>query len=227
MAKFFETFEVIESDGAWIRGPQPVDMPGRGLVTAMVDACAPAERLAPGDYPLGESVYPFAIIANDIVPTRCSPEDIIDTDRAEVVRATEYHVTRAMWEGVPDVPNYDMYLTHADVTTVPSGATYAETLAAVLKKAYDDRPGIQPVVHLGFLAAQALQFGLNNLGVPYVVAQGYPVDAVAVTGKVRIHLSSITSVTDVRASDNRREIEFTRFAQVEFDTTSAVRATTT
>lgn len=224
MAKFFETFEVIEGDGAWMRGPHPVDMPGRGLVTSLVDICAPADRTPPGDYSLGEDVHPFVIIANDIVPTRCSPEDIVATDRAEVVRATEYHVTKAVWEGVPGVDNYDMFLTHTDVTTVPRAAGYAETLANALKTAYDDRPGIQPTVHLGFLAAQALQLGLNNLGVPYVVAQGYPVDAIAVTGPVRVRLSSITSVTDVRAKDNRREIEFTRFAQVEFDTSTAVRA---
>lgn len=224
MAKFFETFEVIESDGPWVRGPHPVDMPGRGLATAMVDVCAPAVRPGPEDYPLGEDVHPFAIIANDIVPTRCSPEDIIDTDRAEVVRATEYYVTKAVWSGVTGVSNYDMFLTHPDVTTVARGANYAETLASVLTTAYENRPGIRPTVHLGFLAAQALQFGLNNLGLPYVVAQGYPADAVAVTGPVRVLLSSITTVTDVRKTDNRREIEFTRFAQVEFDTTSAVRA---
>lgn len=224
MAKFFETFEVIESDGAWVRGPQPVDMPGRGLATALVDACAPADRPTPEDYPLGEDVHPFAIVANDIVPVRCSPEDIIDTDREEVIRATEYHVTKAMWSGVPGVANYDHFLTHPDVTTVPRAAGYAETLANVLKTSFDDRPGIRPVVHLGFLAAQALQLGLNNLGLPYVVAQGYPVDAVAVTGHVRVLLSPLTTLTDVRRDDNRREIEFTRFARIEFDTSTAVRA---
>lgn len=224
MARFFETFEVIESDGAWVRGPQPVDMPGRGIVTSMVDVCAPADRPVPGDYPLGQDVHPFAIVANDIVPTRCAPEDIVDTDREEVVRATEYYVTKAVWEGVPGVTGYDHYLTHSDVTTVARASGYAETLATVLKKSYDDRPGIRPVVHLGFLAAQALQLGLNNLGLPYVVGQGYPVDAVAVTDRVRVLLSPITSVTDVRRDDNRREIEFTRFARVEFDTTTAVRA---
>lgn len=223
MARFFETFEVIESTGPWTHGSYPIDNLGHGFTSYTTDICAPGERPEQPDYALGESVYPFAIIGNQIVPTRCTPADILDETTDIMAGVTEYRVTKALWEGVEGTPG-TLFLKHEDITEVPRVADYSATLAAVLEAAFAQTPHIQPVVHLGWHAAMALQFGLQNLKLPFVVPTGYPKDAIAITGKVRVQLSPITPTKSVQRDINRRQIELTRFGAVEFDPHQAVRA---
>jgi hypothetical protein len=224
MARFFETFEVVESTGSWTAGPYGIDTLGSGFTSIVTEACSPAARPTPPDYDIGHSVHPFAIIGNLITPTICEPDDV----RPQVVEfmagATEYRVTQTMWFGNDDTEDATLYLKHGDITEVPRAADLAGTLAAVLAKAYEKTPHIQPVIHLGLYAAQALQFALQNLKLPYVVPPAYPVDAVAVTGHVRVRLSPITTADAVRRQDNRHEYESTRFGAIEFDPVQAVRA---
>lgn len=226
MARFFETFEVVETpEGTWTRGGQPIDTPEHGFTSIVTDICAPADRPTPPDYALGEDLEPFIIVGNQIVPTRCEPEDIRQRIVQTMSNVTEYRVTQAMWSGVPGTDS-TLYLTHPDVAVVPRAAdgNWAQVLADVLTKAYEQTPHIRPVVHLGFQAALALQYGLQNLGLPYVVPMGYPQDAIAVTGPVKVYLTPIHTTNAVRRQDNRHEFEVTRFGAIEFDRYQAVRA---
>lgn len=224
MARFFETFQVVETtEGTWTRGGYPIDTSEHGFTSLVTDICAPAVRPTPPDYQMGEDLEPFAIIGNQIVPTRCEPEDI----RAKIIETmagvTEHRVTQVMWNGAPGTGG-TLYLKHPDVTVVPRAADLATTLADVLVKAYEQTPHIRPVVHLGWQAAMALQFGLQNLKLPFVVPSGYPKDAVAVTGPVKVLLTPLVTANAVRRTDNRHEFEVTRFGAVEFDRYKAVRA---
>lgn len=230
MAKFFDTFNVIESVGNWTKSPVEgygIDTLGAGFTSIMTDICGPASRPTPPDYAMGAIVNPFTIIGNQIMPVRCAPDDA----RAQIVEmmagATEYRVTQALWNGVKDADNEpigNLYLTAPDVLQVARGADPMSTLAAVLTAAYARTPHLQPVVHLGWNSALALQFGLQNLALPFVVAPGYPADAVAVTGKVTVRLSPIQVAQAVRRTDNREEFEASRFGALEFDPHQAVRA---
>jgi hypothetical protein len=223
MARFFETFEVVESEGTWTRGGYPIDTSGHGFTSIVTDICVPAARPTPPDYELGEDLTPFAIIGNQIVPVRCAPEEIRSKVVDTMAGVTEYRVTQAMWNGAPGTGG-TLYMKHPDITQVPRAADLASTLADVLVKAYEQTPHIQPVVHLGWQAAMTLQFGLQNLKLPFVVPPGYPKDAVAVTGPVKVFLSPIVTAESVRRTDNRREFEVTRFGAIEFDRFQAVRA---
>lgn len=230
MAKFFDTFRVIEGVGDWTKSPvngYGIDTLGAGFTSIMTDICAPADRPTPPDYDMGAMVHPFAIIGNQVMPVRCAPEDARTQIAEMMAGATEYKVTKALWEGVKDKddePIGSLYLTAPDVQEVPRGADLMATLAAVLEAAYERTPHLQPVVHLGWHSALALQFGLQNLALPFVVAPGYPNDAVAVTGAVTVRLSPIQVAHAVRRTDNREEFEASRFGAIEFDPYQAVRA---
>lgn len=226
MARFFETFQVEEEVGNWTKAPYPIDTLAHGFTSVLTDICEPADRPEPPDFEMGEMVYPFAIIGNMMVPTRCAPEEIKSQVVDLMSDMTEYKVTQAVWNGAPDTPvGNKLFLKHADITEVPRVANnYTATLANVLKAAYEQAPSLKPVVHLGWEAALALQFGLQNLKLPFVVPPGYPEDAIAVTGAVRIRLSPISTTQSVDTTINRKHIETTRFAAVEFDPHQAVRA---
>lgn len=225
LARFFETFEVVEEVGNWTKAPYPIDVLSRGLMTTVTDICDPADRSDPPDFEMGVMVHPFAVEGNLMVPTRCAPEEIRERVIDLMRDTTEMIVTKAMWSGVSDLgAGATLFLKHADITEVPRVADYAETLATVLEEAYEQTPSIKPVVHLGWQAAMALQFGLQNLKLPFVVPPGYPKNAIAVTGPVRIRMSPMNTTVSVDWSINRKHIEITRFAAIEFDPYQAVRA---
>lgn len=225
--KFFDTFEVIEDEGQnWSHGlGYSTDTLGSGFTSMVTSICSPGARPTPPDYALGVMVYPFVIVGNQRVPVVCAPEDLEAQVRSMMAGATEYRISQALWAGIDDIPEQTLYLKHGDIATVPRTAgDYATTLAAVLQKAYEKTPHIRPVVHLGWHAAIALQFGLQNLKLPFVVPPGYPSDAIAVTGPVQVRLTPIKTTSAVEVDVNRKQVEATRFAAVEFDPTQAVRA---
>lgn len=225
MARFFETFEVLEGEGDWTKTPYPIDTLAHGYVATVTDICVPADRPPLPDFDMGTMVYPFAIQGNIMVPTRCTPEQIRSMAVDLMSNSTEMHVTQAMWEGAADIdPANSLFLKHVDVTEVPRVADYAETLATVLETAFEQTPSLRPVVHLGWQSALVLQFGLQNLKLPFVVPPGYPKNAIAVTDAVRVRLSPIVTSESVDWSINRRHVEVTRFAAIEFDPNLAVRA---
>ncbi|AKJ72555.1 hypothetical protein PP301_gp017 [Gordonia phage GMA2] len=225
MARFFETFNVIEQDGPWSRGPQPVDTLSAGVSIQVRDICDPEPVDGPPDFDIGDDTSPFAITAYSKVPTRCAPSEIQSYVESAMRESTEYVVTKALWSGTTDNPDTKFYLGGDDVTVVSrSSNDMYDLLGKVLHKAYEDTPFIKPVIHLGFQSAMALQLGLQNLGLPFVVAAGYPQDAIAVTGPVTVRLGTIETTSAVETSDNRMQIESTRLARIEFDPYMAVRA---
>lgn len=234
MAKFFDTFEVIQEENpAWTRSPQEgygIDALDEGFTSILTDICAPADRPAPPDYNMGVVGHPYAVIGNLIVPVRCAPADVKDKVVRMMAGATEYQTSKALWYGVDAPEDADddklgnLYLTHGDIHVVPRQADFGATLAKVLEDAYARNPHIQPVVHLGWQSALALQFGIQNLGLPFVVPPGYPANAIAVTDKVKVRLTPIVTLSAVRRTDNRMEFETTRFGAVEFLPHLAVRA---
>lgn len=222
MARFLETFSVIEGDGPWSRGPQPVDTLSAGVSLATYDICSPDTPENPPEFEIGQDATPFAIKAYMKVPTRCAPADLDKYLRHAMDAATEYSVTNALWNGSIGSSS-EFYLHGADVTEVPRAADMYTTLGVALHKAYEKTPFIKPVIHLGFTSAMALQLGLQNLGLPFVVAPGYPKDAIAITGPVVVRLGSIDTTTAVETDDNRMQVESTRLARIEFDPHMAVR----
>lgn len=223
MAKFFETFTVEESDGDWTNGSYPLDTFGGSFHLYTQDICSPA---APGKLPessLGQEIFPFAVTAYAEVPPRCAPSDIEDFLRKAFIDSTEWSISHALWHG-PDSSEGNMYLTHPDVEVVTAGPDPVSTVGKLLEEAYKKTPYLQPVIHLGFQVAMSLQFGLATLGIPFVVPNGYPANAIAVTGPVRIRMGSVQNLTEFDTSINRQYFEATRIAAIEFDPTQAVRS---
>ena len=222
MAKFLETFNVIEQDGSWSNGPQPIDTLSPGVIIDTYDICDPDFPGALPTFAIGEDVSPFAVKAYIKVPTRCAPGDVEQYVRAAMFQATEFTVTQALWNGA-NGNSTNIFMQASAVTEVPRTGDMFSILGSVLHTAYEDTPFIKPVIHLGFQSAMALQLGLQNLGLPFVVAPGYPKDAVAVTGPVTVRLGTIETTKSVDPSDNQMQIEATRLARIEFDPYMAVR----
>lgn len=222
MARFLETFRVIEGDGAWSNGPQPLDTLSKGVGLDTYDICNPSTPDDPPEFDMGDDVAPFAIKAYTEVPTRCSPADIEDYVREAMSEAAEYTITKTLWEG-PNGNTTEFYLNGNHTTTVARGANVYAALGKAVHTAYAETPFIKPVIHLGFETSMSLQLGLQNLGIPYVVAPGYPQDAIAVTGPITVRLGTIDITKSVNPKNNRVQIEATRLARIEFDPYMAVR----
>ena len=222
MAKFLETFNVIEGDGSWSNGPQPIDTLSHGVVLNTYDICDPETPDTLPNFAIGEDVSPFAIKSYIKVPTRCAPGDVEQYIQRAMDESTEYVVTKALWIGARGNTT-NIFMQSNEVTEVPRTGDMYSLLGSVLHTAYQDTPFIKPVIHLGFQSAMALQLGLQNLGLPFVVAPGYPKDAVAVTGPVTVRLGTIETTKAVDHSDNQMQIEATRLARIEFDPYMAVR----
>lgn len=224
MSTFYETFKIIEEDGSWTSG-YTVDSFDSGISTKVVDICAPAKVDVPADNHLGWRVYPFAILGHQVVPTRCTPNQIEEMMAPVIQQSTEYTVTSTLWNGSGNADDA-MYLTSDGVETVAPGATLAESLGTLLSEAYKRTPYLTPLIHLGFTSAINLQLGLNNLGIPYVIGPGYPPNTLAVTGPVTVRLSSVRVTSEVDTELNRRYVEGDRIGAIEFDPTKALRVAT-
>lgn len=223
MARFLETFNVIEGDGQWSAGAQPFDTLAAGFTVDTYDICNPDTPAALANTELGQDSSPFAIKAYMEAPARCAPAQMLAYAEAAMAGSAEYTITKALWFGANDTTT-DIFLKDNDVTEVPRVGDYYAVLGSVLKAAYAKVPHINPVIHLGFQSAMALQLGLSNLGLPFVVAPAYPQDAVAVTGSVTVRLGSIELTKQVDPRNNKTQIEATRLAKIEFDPFMAVRA---
>ncbi|QGF20261.1 hypothetical protein SEA_SIXAMA_82 [Gordonia phage Sixama] len=222
MARFLETFEVIEGDGTWSNGPQPVDILSQGVTMDTYDICAPEPAPEVPDFDMGADIAPFAIKAYTEVPTRCSPADVEAYVARAMADAAEYTITKVLWSNA-NGNNTEFYLNGAHVTEVPRTGNVYTQLGKAVHTAYADTPFIKPVIHLGFETAMSLQLSLQNLGLPFVVAPGYPQDAIAVTGPITVRLGTIDTAKSVNPKNNRLQIEATRLAKIEFDPYMAVR----
>lgn len=223
MAKFFDTFNVIEEDGTWTQG-YPATNLGAGFKLITQDICEPVMPAEPDDFEMGADVKPFVITAFEKVPPRCAPKDVGDFVDAAIEASSEWAVSHALWHGPDGVDVGEMYLTHPNIDTVTRGPDPFTTIGSLLEAAYAKAPYMQPVIHLGVQTALALQYGLATLGVPYVVPKGYPPDAIAVTGPITIRLGSVQNLSSVDTSINRQYFEATRIAAIEFDPAQAVRS---
>lgn len=222
MAKFLETFNVVEDNGSWSNGSQPIDTLSAGVVLNTYDICNPESPGSLPNFAIGEDVSPFAIKAYTKVPARCAPGDVEQYVQRAMAKSTEYVVTKALWNGARGNTT-SIFMQASAVTQVARTGDMYSLLGSVLHTAYENTPFIEPVIHLGFQSAMALQLGLQNLGLPFVVAPGYPKDAVAVTGPVTVRLGTIETTKAVDHSDNQMQIEATRLARIEFDPYMAVR----
>lgn len=223
MARFFETFNIVEGDGSWSSGPQPVDTLACGFVIDTYDICEPDAPEPLADTPLGIDATPFAIKAYQEVPTRCAPAEILEWVDSAMHLSTEYTVTKSLWYGANGNTS-KMYMHDPDIEVVDRGANDIKTLGACLEAVYEKAPMIRPTIHLGFEAAMSMQFGLDTLKIPFVVAPGYPPDAIAVSGPITINLGSVQTIASVNPANNRKQLESSRLARIVFDPCMVVRA---
>jgi len=207
--------DAIVGDGTLLTGG--TDM------SVTVQVTTPGNVKTPNSYPLTRLVAPFAITDYAIVPPRCTPTDYGDFVIASLIKSREYVITNSLWYG-PSNPESDMYLEHPDVQVLERGSSDPYTLiGAALQAAFAKTPFIKPVIHLGFQSALALQLGLANLELPFVVAEGYPPNAIAVTDSVVVRIGSVQFISRVDTSLNRTYYEGSQIAAVEFDPGIAVR----
>ncbi|QEM41555.1 hypothetical protein SEA_FORZA_88 [Gordonia phage Forza] len=222
MARFLETFEVIQGDGSWSNGPQPIDLLSQGVDIDTYDICTPATPADPPEFSMGDDVEPFAIKGYIEVPTRCAPADVEKYLHDAMVDSAEYTITKTLWSGAND-NDTEFYMNGAHVSEVTRDGNVYAALGRAVHTAYAKTPFIKPVIHLGFETAMSLQLSLQNLGLPFVVAPGYPQDAIAVTGPIRVRLGTLEITKSVNPKNNRMQVEGTQFAKIEFDPYMAVR----
>jgi hypothetical protein len=193
----------------------------------MVDICLP-DDLSGG---LGEALTgyegrPFAIVAQQIVSPRCTPEQAADALYQAMDVAAEYQIGNALWGGVDDADWVgDVFLTSSEVaTTATTGTSVKSHVAQVLKAAFDAHPELDPILHLGLGTAAEVGLDVQVFGYPYVVNPAYPINGIAITDKITIRLGDVQRLNNVDIAINRRYIEATRLGLVEFDPCLAHRA---
>lgn len=195
---------------------------GTSPAVNLVTSTPGSNTLLPPDYPLAREVEPFACSAYGIVPVRCDPANYETFITSALAFSAEYQVSNALWYGYTGATG-EMYLEHPDVEVIPRTGDMYTIVGRALEVAYQKTPFLQPVIHLGWQSAMSLQFGLSSLQLPFVVPQGYPPNAIAVTDNVTVRLGSIKTVTEYDTSLNRQYFTSTRLAAIEFDPGTAVR----
>ena len=232
MRGLLDTATVIEGDGHWTTGYE-IDALACGRDIKSLDICTFDPPDESTDSASGYRIEPWALVGTQRFPIRCAPGDASEELVEALENATEYEVAHNFWYG--DVDSWrgatggeGIFLSASNVATVARGTTTAATIAAVLEEAYKRNPDIQPIIHLGMLAAlELVENKLNELGYEYAVSPGYPVNAIAVTGPVLVRLGTIESEQSVHTQNNRLYTAGTRLAAVEFDPCYAVRALST
>jgi hypothetical protein len=220
---------VLHGDSSeWTALGTSIDSLACGRRHDMVDVCTP-DDLSGGleeEYD-GHIGRPFAIVTQQKFSPRCTPREAEDELFAAMAKSAEYQVGKALWSGVPDVDwTGDVFLTSTEVsTTATAGTIVIHEVAQLLKAAWDAHPELDPILHLGLGAAANVGLDIGILGVPYVVNPGYPIDGIAVTDKITIRLGDIQRLNAVDSAINRRYVEATRLAMVEFDPCLARLAT--
>ena len=235
MRNLLDVATVQYGDGSWTAGYE-VDGLSCGRSIETVDVCAGAATWDPSGDPAGTGfgIFPFAILGHQKFGERCAPAEAEAAFRKAMDDASEHTVAHNFWYG--DTPDWDtppggqmndMFLMDDDIDTVVEGASTADTIAAVLSQAFTNHPELDPIIHLGIKAAMDMTSSLftDNFDAEFVVSTGYPIDGVAVTGPILVHLGSIEILTSHDTSVNRRYLDGTRLAAVEFDPCLAVRAT--
>ena len=229
MAGLIEVATVLHGDGTWASG-YDAEALACGFSVDVVDPCDPGRTsvstVTPPDGEMGGWTIPsFAIVSEMIRANRCvAPED---RDRAQValVNATERAVGMAFWGD----PGMASLVTLDDGASVAPGTSVEASLVALLDNFYSTSALYHPIVHMGLANAFALQELLTEdmralrTGERVCISVGYPVDGLAVTGPITIHLGSIETMVNYDASHNRTSFEATRLGSIEFDPCAAAR----
>jgi hypothetical protein len=219
---------VLHGDSSeWTALGTSIDALACGRRYDMVDICLP-DDLSGGltEALTGYEGRPFAIVAQQILSPRCTPQEATDALYQGMNDAAEYQIGKALWSGVPDVDwTGNVFLTSSEVaTTTTSGTSVKSHVAQVLKAAFDAHPELDPILHLGLGTAAEVGLDIAVFGIPYVVNPAYPITGIAVTDKITIRLGDIQRLNAVDIAINRRYVEATRLGLVEFDPCLARRA---
>ena len=232
----FAVAKVLTGDGRWAQGREDTESPAEGVVHAIVGICAPGTLPTPTEASTVRKVSTFSLWVGKKFNHKCAPAEYAPQITKILTDASEYQVTRVFWNGsggstITGTWDGEVSMASADVQTVATDPDPAVTLSKVLSKAHEINPHLDDsdlIIHLGYTSAQKLGAGLNNLGLSWVVGQGYPETAVAVTGPITIWLGSVeTTENEARisgGSNNRFYVEATRLAKFEFDIELAVKA---
>lgn len=219
------------------------DKAGCSMTSWVTDICAPdrdaAGALLTGDAAstdVGEALdeLVFAAIVQKRGRNMCSDgneeADVRDAMEAEAEKAAG----RALWSGFGAAPEDDpVYLSHADIPQVAAGADAEATLANLLEEFWSRATGIrtdQTILHLGserlFRMAQKVVVANEVVGLNIKVATspGYHRNAMALTGPIRIRMSSDQILRSHDASNNTLIVEGDRLLAMSFDPCYAVRA---
>jgi hypothetical protein len=220
---------VLVGDGHWTNSYE-IDALSCGRTIRAVDICQPGDASVLDRAGFGYKIVPFAVVGEQVLGVRCSPEESKTAMDTAMADASEYVVAGQFWTGdVTDWAGVDegMFLEHADIVTVSAGANTGASVTKALIKAYQLHPEITPMVHMGIGAAASFadNFLTSHAGddIKWVISPGYPDNGIAVTGPVVVHLGSVETIVATDQSINKKFLSGTRLASVEFDPCLAVR----
>lgn len=217
---------VIDGDDQnWTAMGTGVDALACGRRMDVNGICSPTPPPEPPDALIGYQSYPFAITADQKLPTRCGPEEGAEMLIQAFRDAAEYQFGYVLWHGSSFWPNFgsgddqpQIYLSSPDIATTEYAAFLPKDhIAEVLADAMEAHPELDPLLHLGYKTALNVGMDLDILGVPYVVNPAYPLEGVAVTGPITIHIGTVQDLTHVNWNINREYAEATRLGLIEFD----------
>lgn len=222
---------VLYGDGHWTIGYEVDALAcGRNVEGSGICDPLPLSEDDVDDAGTGYKVEPFAVVGWQRFGTRCQPADAEFALTQAVVDATEYVIGHNLWFG--DIPDWKgategMFLADSAITTQTVTGDVEADIAAVMKKAFDDHPELDPVLHLGLGSALAINSfdNLGRIGIDEVVINpAYPVDAIAVTGPILLRIGTVETQTGLVAvpRSNRTYISGTRIVAFEFDPCLAV-----
>lgn len=234
--QLMEAAAVEVGDGHWTSSYQ-YDTPGCALSSSRTDICTPVRQALTGDSAGSANAsdgFIFAVVTSMKGRARCSLGSEGEWVKDALDMETEKAAGTTLWDGIGGAA--DAYLMAPEVSTVASGATVIDTVAALLEKFWQVATGVREedtVLHVGIkhlmvLANQGIldaDSTLKGTKVKVASSPGYALTAAAVTGPVRIRLSTdqVVQVPDISVNDLINEA--TRLVAIEFDPCTAVRAT--
>ena len=220
------------------------DGPGCVLRSYTSPVCAPTpeplsnvEADADDSGACGVDTFPFAVITSVRSRARFGEYDFNGAVEASMTAEVEKALGRFLFEGSAAIPVEDRVAWIGTAEhEVTAGADERASILAAVTEFRTRTVGVQDediLVHLGLEALWAVNAliiddgdRLEGTNIKVVSSPGYPIDAIGVTGPIRVRHTSTQVLSEVQTSVNDRNTEATQIVSLEFDPCQAVRVGT-
>lgn len=220
MAGLLTVAQVTRGDGVWTAGYDSEAL-ACGFQVSIADPCSedsPVAVVTPPDAATGGITNAsFAVITELTRVNRCTSPD----DRELIIESADTSLERAIGA------RFWTDLQAAVAAPTEQGLATLDDLVSLLDTFYGTSALYAPIVHMGLGTAMALETYLTpdmarlRSGQRVVISEGYPSDALGVSGPVRVHIGTLEVTVNYKVSVNETFFETTRLATIDFDPCAA------